>query len=81
MQHHKMRREELSVREHMSIILRRCRAAATSCSSSSSILAGRAGLVVSFLAVLELARESLIELTQNEAMAPIYARLPDASAL
>ena len=33
------------------------------------------------LALLELARESLIELTQNEAMAPIYARLPDASAL
>jgi segregation and condensation protein A len=42
---------------------------------------GAQGLVVSFLALLELARESLIELTQNEAMAPIYARLPDASAL
>jgi segregation and condensation protein A len=42
---------------------------------------GAQGLVVSFLAMLELARESLIEITQNEAMAPIYVKLPDAAAL
>jgi segregation and condensation protein A len=42
---------------------------------------GAQGLVVSFLAMLELARESLIEITQNEALAPIYVKLPDAAAV
>jgi segregation and condensation protein A len=32
-------------------------------------------LVVTFLAVLELARESLIEVSQQEAYAPIYVKL------
>jgi segregation and condensation protein A len=32
-------------------------------------------MVVNFLAVLELARERLLEITQNEALAPIYVRL------
>ncbi|MBI4987177.1 MAG: hypothetical protein HZC24_17965, partial [Rhodocyclales bacterium] len=41
------------------------------------VAAGAPSLVVSFLAVLELARESLIEITQNEALAPIYVKLPD----
>jgi segregation and condensation protein A len=35
---------------------------------------GRAGVVVSFLAVLELVRERLIELGQAEAFGPIYLR-------
>jgi segregation and condensation protein A len=32
-------------------------------------------LVVNFLAVLELVRESMIEVTQSEPFAPIYVRL------
>jgi len=36
---------------------------------------GRAVLVVTFIALLELAKETLIELTQAEAFAPIYVRL------
>ena len=36
---------------------------------------GRAVLVVNFIAMLELSRESLIEITQAEAYAPIYVRL------
>jgi segregation and condensation protein A len=81
-QHHKIHREELSVREHMSIILRRLQGGGYVVFEQLFDLSlGAQGLVVSFLALLELARESLIELTQNEAMAPIYARLPDASAL
>jgi segregation and condensation protein A len=32
-------------------------------------------LVVTFLAMLELSRERLLELTQAEAFAPIYVRL------
>jgi segregation and condensation protein A len=42
---------------------------------------GAPSLVVSFLAILELARECLIEITQNEALAPIYVRVPNDSAL
>jgi len=36
--------------------------------------------VVSFLAVLELARESLIEITQSAAFEPIYVKLREAEA-
>jgi segregation and condensation protein A len=43
--------------------------------------AGIAGMVVSFLAILELARENLVELTQSEALAPIYVKLRDAATL
>jgi segregation and condensation protein A len=32
-------------------------------------------LIVTFIAMLELAKETLIELTQAEAYAPIYVRL------
>jgi segregation and condensation protein A len=42
---------------------------------------GAPGLVVSFLAMLELTREALIEITQTEALAPIYVRLPDVDAV
>jgi len=35
---------------------------------------GRAGVVVTFVAMLELIKESLIELVQTEAFAPIHIR-------
>ena len=79
-QHHKVKREELSVREHMAIILRRLVGRGyVVFEDIFDVAAGRPSLVVSFLAVLELARESLIEITQNEALAPIYVKLPDIS--
>jgi hypothetical protein len=81
-QHHKIHREELSVREHMSIILRRLQGGGyVVFDQLFDLTLGAQGLVVSFLAMLELARESLIEITQNEAMAPIYVKLPDAAAV
>ena len=81
-QHHKIAREELSVREHMGIILRRLQGRGYVVFEQIFDAAlGPAGLVVSFLAVLELARESLIEISQNEALAPIYVKSRDASAL
>jgi len=81
-QHHKIHREELSVREHMSIILRRLQGGGyVVFDQLFDLTLGAQGLVVSFLAVLELARESLIEITQNEALAPIYVKLPDAAAV
>jgi segregation and condensation protein A len=75
-QHHHVSREELSVREHMSQILRRL-AAGTFHEFTSLFDAARgvSVLVVNFLAVLELVRESLIEVTQSEPFAPIYVRM------
>jgi segregation and condensation protein A len=73
--HHKVQREELSVREYMGAILRRLRGRGyVVFEDLFDTAAGLAGLVVSFLAILELARERLVEITQNEAMAPIYVK-------
>lgn len=75
-QHHRIQREELSVREHMGIILRRLRGQGfVAFEQLFDLSLGSRGLVVSFLAMLELARESLLEITQNDALAPIYVRL------
>jgi segregation and condensation protein A len=74
--HHKVTRDELSVREHMTIILRKL-AGAGFCAFTSLFepWRGIGVLVVNFLALLELAREGLVEVTQAEAYAPIYVRL------
>jgi segregation and condensation protein A len=74
--HHHIAREELSVREHMSLILKRLqgRRFAEFCDLFDPAQ-GVAVLVVHFLALLELARESLVEVTQAEPFAPLYVRL------
>jgi segregation and condensation protein A len=73
--HHKVRREELSVREYMIGILRRLQGRGyVVFEDLFDVTAGMAGVVVSFLAILELAREKLVEITQNEALAPIYVK-------
>ncbi len=78
--HHKVRREELSVREYMIAILRRLQGRGyVVFEDLFDTAAGVAGLVVSFLAVLELAREKLVEITQSEALAPIYVKSADVS--
>jgi segregation and condensation protein A len=80
-QHHKVRRQELSVREHMAAILRRLKGRGfVAFEDLFEASAGIAGLVVNFLAVLELARERLLEITQNEALAPLYVRLVDSES-
>ncbi|CAG0951119.1 partial Segregation and condensation protein A, partial [Rhodocyclaceae bacterium] len=77
-QHHKIQREELSVREHMTIILRKLAGRGyVVFEEVFEVEGGVPHLVVSFLAVLELVREKLVEITQNEALAPIYVKLPD----
>jgi len=74
--HHRITREQLSVREHMSRVLRRLQEARyVEFSELFDPGQGIAVLVVTLLALLELARESLIELTQQAAYQPIYARL------
>ena len=75
-QHHKISREELSVREHMSIVLRRLQGRKfVEFEDLFDAGKGTQVLVVTFIAMLELAKETLIEITQAEAFAPIYVRL------
>ena len=79
--HHKITREQLSVRSHMSRILKSL--AGGQFVEFSNLFEPGNGvpvLVVSFLAVLELARESLIELTQQSAFDPIYVKLKSERA-
>jgi segregation and condensation protein A len=75
-QHHKISREELSVREHMSIVLRKLQGQRfVEFGDLFDLTRGQQVMVVTFIAMLELAKETLIELTQAEAFAPIYVRL------
>ncbi len=75
--HHKISREELSVREHMGIILRTLQEQGGFVRFETLFdpEMGAPGLVVHFLAMLELGREKLIRITQSEAFAPIYLKV------
>ena len=74
--HHRIAREELSVREHMSLILRRLQNARfVEFADFFDPARGAPVAIVHFLALLELAREALIEITQATPFAPIYVRL------
>jgi segregation and condensation protein A len=80
-QHHRISRKELSVRGHMSMILRRLRGAGfVEFAQLFDADAGVSVLVVHFLALLELAREALVEVTQEKPFAPIYVRLTHAES-
>jgi len=75
-QHHKITREELSVREHMSLVLKRLQGHRfVEFEALFNPEKGAPVLVVTFIALLELAKETLIDITQAEAFAPIYVRL------
>ena len=75
-QHHKITREELSVREHMSLVLRKLQGRKfIEFEQLFDPSQGIPVLVVTFVALLELGKETLIEITQAEAFAPIYVRL------
>ncbi len=75
-QHHTISREQLSVREHMSIVLRRLQGRRfVEFHELFDTARGVPVLVVTFIAMLELSRERLLEVTQAEAFAPIYVRL------
>jgi segregation and condensation protein A len=74
--HHTITREELSVREHMSMVLRTLQGQRfVEFEHLFDPTRGPQVLVVTFIAMLELARERLLEVTQAEAFAPIYVRL------
>ena len=75
-QHHHISREQLSVREHMGIVLRRLQGQRfVEFEALFDPSRGSQVLVVTFIALLELAKENLIDITQAESFAPIYVRL------
>ncbi len=75
-QHHRISREELSVREHMTFMLRTLQTRRfAEFEEMFDATRGLPVVVVMFVALLELAKESLIEITQAAAYAPIYVRL------
>ena len=79
--HHKVGKAELSVREHMSQILRKLKEH-NMMEFSALFDVGNEGipkLVVCFLAILELAREGLVKITQQEAFTPIYLHINQSS--
>ena len=74
--HHLVSREILSVREHMSIVLKALQGRRFALFEDLfDASRGAPVVVVTFIALLELARERLLEVTQAEAFAPIYVRL------
>ncbi len=74
--HHRITREQLSVREHMSRILRSLQNLRfVRFEDLFDAGAGVPVLVVTFLAILELARETLVQVTQQSAFSPIYVKL------
>ena len=73
--HHRVRREELSVREQMTRVLRQLRHGEFEAFENLfEASGGIAPLVVTFIAILELAKEILVEITQTESLGKIYVR-------
>ncbi|MGR8919079.1 MAG: segregation and condensation protein A [Gammaproteobacteria bacterium] len=73
---HHIQREPLSVRERMSNVLARAKPEAfTAFHDFFTPTEGRAGVVVTLVAILELLKEALIEIVQNGEREPIYIKL------
>lgn len=70
-----LQRETLSVRQRMSEILTRLKANAfTDFAALFDAEEGRMGVAVTFIAILELLRESVIDVVQSEQFAPLHVR-------
>ena len=83
-QHHSVAFEPLSVRERMTRVLQRVTGSERAYVTFASLFGteeGRRGVVVTFLAIMELARELLIEIFQNGAFAPIHVRAAAGSEI
>jgi len=79
--HHHIQLEPLSVRERMSVVLSAVNADGfTEFTSLFTIEEGRRGVVVTLLAILELIKQSLLELVQTEVFGPIHVKAAGQSA-
>ncbi len=76
-QHHAVHLEPLSVRERMSSVLERLNTTREFLPFAALFTPeeGRQGVIVTFLALMELVREALVEFQQNESFGPIYLRV------
>jgi segregation and condensation protein A len=76
--HHHIRLEPLSVRERMATILSKVSGSEIFIDFAAlfTLEEGRRGVVVSFLAILELIREKLLEIVQTETYGPIHVKAP-----
>lgn len=73
--HHLVHREVLSVRERMTLVLDRLRGNDfIDFKDLFTLEEGKAGAIVALLAILELLKESLIDMVQNEINGPIYVK-------
>jgi segregation and condensation protein A len=78
---HRVERESLSLRERMSAVLERLHGQGfVPFARLFDLHEGRAGVVVTFLAILELVKAASIELVQAELFAPIHVRLRGGDA-
>ena len=79
-EHHSVALEELSVRARMTDVLARIGAASGFLPFDAlfDVREGRRGVVVTFLALMELVREALVDITQNAPFAPIYVSAPQS---
>jgi segregation and condensation protein A len=78
--HHHVTREPLSVRERMSNILAALEQGSfLEFAAMFTVEEGRAGVTVAFIAILELMREGLIEVTQMDPYAPLHVRAAAAN--
>ena len=78
---HRVERESLSLRERMSRVLAAVQAGGfVAFEALFDVTEGRAGVVVSFLAILELVKAATLELVQSDAYSPIHVRLRAVAA-
>jgi len=79
--HHHIQREPLSVRERMTQILARMQDQEfAEFSALFTPEEGRMGVAVTFLAILELLKEQMIDVVQSETFGPIHVRVATASS-
>ncbi len=72
---HEIKRESLSIRERMTIVLERVNPDEfIDFSSLFTVEEGRMGVVVTLIAILELARQNLIEISQSQPYGPVYVK-------
>ena len=80
--HHAIQMEPLSVRERMTAIIDRLRESPwLEFHQFFTVKEGRMGVVVTFLALMELTRERIVDIIQNEPLGRIYVKTPDARAV
>lgn len=78
-EHHEIQREQLSTRERMTDVLERLKGGSfTTFRSLFEPKEGKLGVVVTFLAILELVKESLIDIVQQDTFGTIHVKTREA---